>query len=95
MNMGMAIRRIRKTKTGLSQIEFAKATGISQTYLSQIETDKKMPSMKKLYGIAAHLNVPIPILFWFSLTEYDIPDAKKEHLKSIKPIIDAMIDSII
>ena len=39
MNIGMAIRNIRKERTPqLNQSEFAKLIGITQTYLSQIET---------------------------------------------------------
>lgn len=95
MNIGAAIRRLRKSKTSLNQSDFAKAIGITQTYLSQIETGNKTPSTQVLYDIGNYLKMPLPILFWFSITEEDIQGTKLEHFKFLKPSIDAMIDSII
>lgn len=95
MNIGAAIKRLRKSKTRLNQIEFAKSVGITQTYLSQIETGAKIPSLHVLNDIGGYLEIPFPVLLWFSITEDDIQDSKKEHFKFIKPTIDSMIDSII
>ena len=95
MNIGIAIKHLRKTKTRLNQVEFAEAVGITQTYLSQIETGSKTPSLEILNWIALYFKIPLPVLFWFSLTEDDIQAPKKEQFKMVKPSIDAMIDSII
>lgn len=95
MKIGVAIKRLRKSKTYLNQSEFAKAIGITQTYLSQIETGNKIPSLQLLKKIGRVIEIPLPIMLWFSITMNDIPDSKKEHFKFIKPSIDAMIDSII
>ena len=95
MNIGAAIKRLRKSKTSLNQIEFAESVGITQTYLSQIETGAKIPSLHVLNDIGGYLEIPIQILLWFSLRDHDIPDSKKEHFKLVKPSIDTMIDSII
>ena len=95
MNIGVAIGRLRRSQKGLNQSEFAKEIGITQTYLSQIENEKKIPSVAILGAIGHHLEIPFPILFWFCLTIDDIQESKKEHFKFIKPSIDAMIDSII
>ena len=95
MKIGVAIKRLRRSQKGLNQSQFAKGIGITQTYLSQIESGKKTPSISILQAIGIHLEIPFPILFWFCLTIDDIHDSKKEHFKFIKPSIDAMIDSII
>ena len=95
MDVGSAIRRLRKSQKDLNQSEFAKEIGITQTYLSQIESGKKIPSIAILGAIGHHLEIPFPILFWFCLTIDDIQESKKEHFKFLKPSIDAMIDSII
>ncbi len=95
MEVGTAIKRLRTTQKGLNQSQFAKEIGITQTYLSQIESGKKTPSTSILQTIGVHLEIPFPILFWFCLTIDDIQESKKEHFKFIKPSIDAMIDSII
>ncbi len=95
MEVGRAIRQLRRSQKGLNQSQFAKEIGITQTYLSQIEAGKKNPSIEILGAIGHHLEIPFPILFWFCLTIDDIQESKKEHFKFIKPSIDAMIDSII
>lgn len=53
------IKSIRK-KRNLSQVELAKKAGITQAYLSLLETgQKKNPSLKTLSNLAGALNVPI------------------------------------
>lgn len=53
------IKRIRKIK-GLKQGELAKAVGISQTYLSELENSRKSnPSKDVLMRIAKSLEVSI------------------------------------
>ena len=45
MNLGLSIRKLRKERVPqLTQAEYAATIGISQTYLSQIESNKKKPS---------------------------------------------------
>ena len=95
MEVGSAIRQLRRSQKGLNQSQFANKIGITQTYLSQIESGKKTPSMSVLQTIGVHLEIPFPILFWFCLTIDDIQESKRKHFKFLKPSIDAMIDSII
>lgn len=40
---GQRIRQVR-TSLGLTQVEFAKAIGITQPFLANVEGDKKIPS---------------------------------------------------
>lgn len=95
MQLGIAIRRLRKSNTNLNQFQFAESVGITQTYLSQIETGNRIPSTQVLNDIGEFLSIPLPILLWFSITESDIQESKKEHFNFIKPSIDSMIGSII
>lgn len=60
------IRGIR-TKSGKTQLEFAKELGIEPTYLSKIEKGKKIPSRKLLLKIfemksASEINIPEALL---------------------------------
>ena len=59
MNIGITIRNIRKERTPqLNQSEFAKLIGITQTYLSQIETGVKTPKISVLETISKEFEIP-------------------------------------
>ena len=96
MKIGISIRKIRKERTPhLNQSEFAEYIGITQTYLSQIENNKKTPTVGILENISKKFKIPLPIIFWYSINIEDIEECKKEHFEFLKPTIDSMIDSII
>lgn len=94
MNYGKAIHTVRKQKK-LSQKDFSKLVGIDQSYLSMIENNKKRPSTKLLDKISESLEVPIPILFFFSLSENDIPNHKKELFRLVFPRMKEMLSDFI
>lgn len=52
----LKIREIRITKK-LSQSELAKKSGVSQSYLSELESNKKSPTLRQLFKIAKALDV--------------------------------------
>ena len=60
--IGANIRKIRH-ENGLSQEKLSAMVGIERGYLSQIESGKKNPSVKKLMRIADGLDVPLTALF--------------------------------
>lgn len=93
MNIGISIRAIRKERVPhLNQSEFAKLIGISQTYLSQIESGSKTPSSSVLEEIAKSFEIPLPIIYWFGLQEEDILEHKREYFRFLKPTVDSMIN---
>lgn len=65
MPLGKHIRSIRLNK-GLKQIELAKSSGISVSYLCEIENGKTVPSLKTLLKIAKALKVECSILICHS-----------------------------
>lgn len=96
MNIGKAIKQVRTIKhPNLKQKDFSNCVGITQAYLSQIESNKKNASTEVLQKIADFCEIPLSILFWFSLEESEIPKRKKEAYKILKPCIDEMISQII
>lgn len=96
MNIGQAIRVLRQTKfPGLNQKEFGISIGITQTYQSQIENGQKQASTDVLQKIADVCQVPLPVLFWFSIEKSDLPANKAKAYGIIKPSIDAMINTLI
>jgi transcriptional regulator with XRE-family HTH domain len=49
----------RRTELGLSRQELAGRANVSYPYVSQIETDKRVPSIKTLHELARALEVPL------------------------------------
>lgn len=100
--LGNRIRTIRTT-LGISQEELAFKSGISAAHLGQIERGLKAPTIVTIDKIAKALNVTLPILFSFDLTNVPVssPEINKintylsglpdwevsEILKIIKAII--------
>jgi len=94
MNYGLMIKTLRTGKKE-NQNSFSSKLGISQTYLSQLEKGKKTPSPHLLERISIYVDIPLAILFWYSITEFDIKDEKRELFKDLKPSIDKLIEVII
>ncbi len=91
MNLGYQIKNIRKQK-GLTQAEFALSIGITQTYLSQIEGNLKEPNLSTLKSISVGLDVPLPILFFLSMTEEDVKPNKRNAFKIISPSVNSLVN---
>lgn len=91
MNLGIKIKNIRRQR-GHTQIEFASLCGISQTYLSQIEGNLKEPNLSTLKVISEKLEIPLPILFFLSLTEEDVHPNKREAFQMIGPSINSLVN---
>lgn len=95
MNLGTAIKRLRKEKTGLNQNEYAQEIGITQSYLSQLECGEKKPSVALMESIAKYHNTPLPAIFWFAVEESDVDKNKIEVYRLLKPSIDNLVLSFI
>ncbi len=89
--IGSAIKKIRKSKN-LKQIEFANKLKISTSSLSAIEQGARKPSLKMLEKIAKGFDLPLSIIFWFTIKREDVD--KKEAFDILKPQIDSMILSL-
>lgn len=90
MNLGVTIYRVRKQR-GINQGELAELTGLTQAYMSQIEKNRKEPNLSTLRKIGEALSMPLPILFFLSLDESDIPEKKHEAFKVIGPSMKSML----
>lgn len=91
MKIGSALKYARK-KSGLKQNEAARCVGISQTYISQIETDSKMPSMQIIQSICDCYKAPLALVLWRSLSENDIKKNKLKTYRELKPVVDNLIE---
>lgn len=93
MDLGSVIKDIRRQK-GFTQKKFAEVCSISQTYLSQIESNRKEPNISILKVIAENLRLPLPVLFFKALNSDDIPESKKNAFDMVSPSFNSLIDSI-
>lgn len=82
MDLGQTIKDLRQEKK-LTQEQLATQCGMTQTYLSQIERNQKEPTLSALKDIATSLEVPIPVLFFLSIDEKDIPPEKRDAFNSV------------
>ncbi|MBP9134678.1 MAG: helix-turn-helix transcriptional regulator [Saprospiraceae bacterium] len=90
MDLGKSIKDTRK-KLGIKQNYLAEITGLSQTYLSQIENNVKEPNLSTLKLICEHINIPLPVLFFISIDTQDIKPEKQIAFNHLKPSINSMI----
>jgi len=90
MNLGEAIVSIR-VKRGMKQGELASSANLTQSYVSQVESNKREPSLKALKAISQSLDIPLPIMFFLALDESDIPNKKIEAFKYVRPSVKAFI----
>lgn len=93
MNLGKVIYQARKLSK-LKQKEFANKLEIDKTYLSQLENNKKTPSIKLLEKMSHEIEIPLPILFFSSLSEEDVPENKKQLFRILFPKIEEMVQDI-
>lgn len=90
MDLGSTIKKIRQ-QHGIKQKDLAKRSGVSPTYLSQIEGNLKEPNIGTLRTIAGQLEIPLPILFFLSMTSEDINPDKVDHFEKLAPAIKGLI----
>lgn len=94
MNLGDTIKSLRKAKN-FKQNTFAEICEISQTYLSQIESNQKEPNISTLKVICTNLKVSLPILFFLSLDANDIPEKKRQAFAIINPTVKTLLSELI
>ena len=94
MDLGNTIRTIRNRK-GFTQIEFANKCNITQSYLSQIESNKKEPNISTVKIISKNLDIPLPVIFFLSMNESDIDETKVESFKVINKSVKNLITDIL
>jgi XRE family transcriptional regulator, regulator of sulfur utilization len=90
MDLGATIKKIRQQK-GIRQNSLAELSGITPTYLSQIESNQKEPNLSTLRAISEQLGMPLPILFFLSLDTQDVKPEKQIAYNHLAPSIKAMI----
>jgi transcriptional regulator with XRE-family HTH domain len=89
MKIGKAIQELRKQR-GLSQVDLAKAAGITQAAMSGIENGNR-PNEETLKGLCAALNVPESLIYVMGMEIGDVPEEKKALYADLFPVIKELI----
>lgn len=90
MNIGSAIKSIRIDK-GFNQKDFSELIALSNTSLSQIENNVKIPSKKNLIKICKSLNITLAYLFFNAIEDLDIETSNLEAFNTIKPYVKKLL----
>lgn len=94
MKLGQVLTKLRK-ETIYTQGEVADKINISRTYLSQIEKNRRIPTIEMIEKLAKFYKVPLFYIFYFSHEEKDL--LKNNNLqvyRRLKPTIDDLIDIV-
>lgn len=95
MNLGYALKKIR-TERGIRQNVAAKKAGISQTYLSQIESgDKDGVSVDIIKSLSMVYSVPPAVIYWYAMDDNDVQKSKMEAYRKLKPAIDSIVSEFL
>lgn len=94
MSIGENIKKIRK-ENGLTQAEFSKKIGISRTYLSDLENNRKSPSVETLDKMAEKLGVSTTYLLngdkYALLYNQDIEAIDFKRIKSLNKSLTSIV----
>lgn len=93
MKTGATIKKLRKERR-ITQIDFAKQCGISQTYLSQLENDERNPTVDVLERISNVLEIPYPVLSFLSITIDNVSEEKKEVYKRMEKVMFGLVEDV-
>lgn len=86
MNLGTAIQKARTGK--YNQLEIARLTGVTNSYISMIEHNHKEPSLSWLNFYGLVVGVPVSVIFWMAITPEDISEDMVTDYEVMKPLID-------
>ncbi|WP_289054161.1 helix-turn-helix domain-containing protein [Carboxylicivirga marina] len=93
MKIGNSIKELRKEK-GIKQLDLAKESGLSQTFLSQLEKGVKTPSLETLEKISKVLDIPVPVLTFLAIEEDMVSEDKKEMYKKMMPTLTGIVKEV-
>ncbi len=93
MSIGEVLKILLKNKN-ITQTELAVKIGKSRTAVSQIVNGVYNPNQETLEKIANALEVPVPIIYFLTIDESDIPEDKKQLYKMLSPSIENFLFDI-
>ena len=87
IHLGKIIRRLRIERE-ISQHELAQSAGVTPSFLSLIENERRRPSLRILQKLASALEVPEDVLIWDAIElPANLPDKDKRLCEMAKLIV--------
>lgn len=80
MNIGHTLKSLRKMKSYTLK-DLHEKTGLSVSYLSLLEQDKRSASFESLSKLSDAINVPMPVIVFLSASDDDLGDGDATLLK--------------
>lgn len=93
MKIGNVIKEVRSEKK-ISQGELAQYCDVTQSYLSQVENDIKIPSNALVSQISTKLNVPVSVLYYLAIEEGDVPKDNLQAYQQLSSTIKSLVKSV-
>jgi XRE family transcriptional regulator, regulator of sulfur utilization len=94
MKIGSVIQDLREQKA-IKQGDLADKLDISQTYLSQIECNKRIPNINLIEKISLEMNISLPFLLLLSIEEADVPVEKLAHYRLLEPMLRKFVTELV
>lgn len=86
MRLGNAIRLCR-TQLGKTQAELAKNAGISVSYLSLVEQDKRDPALSVITKLSNSLGIPVNLLIFLAAENTETAKLPEELIDKLSSLI--------
>ena len=86
MEIGRALKVCRSAK-GLSLEVLAERAGLSQSYLSMIESGKREPTLTSIEKVAVALDIPTPIVLFLAADKEDLRGLDKETAQRLSEAV--------
>ena len=68
----------------MSRVKLAERSNLSITALYNIENNLSFPSKETIDRLCASLEIPVSYLMFYSITEEDVPEEKRESFRFLQ-----------
>jgi transcriptional regulator with XRE-family HTH domain len=92
ISIGPILKRLRKSSNHPSLDSLSKASGLSLSYLSLLERDKREPTLSALNKISGALGVPLPVFFLLLYAE-STPEDPENSLQKLARITKSILET--
>lgn len=93
MTIGEVIKLLLKKKN-ITQLQLAVEIGKSTTAISQIVKGQYSPTAETLDKISKVINVPVPVMYFLTISDDDVPDDKKQLYNLLAPSMNKFLNDI-